>query len=89
MRIISGKFKGRRIEARLKKCTTRPTMDMAKEGLFNIINNLYDFQDIKTLDLFGGTGSISIEFISRGVIDATLVDKDYNCIEFIKKSKKN
>ncbi|MEZ4908803.1 MAG: 16S rRNA (guanine(966)-N(2))-methyltransferase RsmD [Saprospiraceae bacterium] len=84
MRIISGKFKGRKIRAQLKNNVTRPTMDMAKEGLFNILDHRYDLEEIKTLELFGGTGSISLEFISRGVMDATIVERDYKCFVYIK-----
>ena len=83
MRIISGKYKGRRFNPPLKKCQTRPTMDMAKEGLFNILANQIYFEDIAVLDLFGGTGSISLEFLSRGCPDVTYVDKSYVCTGFI------
>lgn len=55
---------------------TRPTTDIAKEGLFNILQNRIDFDGIKTLDLFGGTGSISYELASRGAADLTIVEKD-------------
>lgn len=82
MRIISGQFKGRRITAP-KKLPVRPTTDMAKEALFNIINNLYYFDDISVLDLFAGTGNISYEFASRGTEQITCVDQDYGCIKFI------
>ena len=83
MRIISGKFRGRRFNPPLKKCHTRPTMDMAKEGLFNILANQIDIDDISVLDLFGGTGSISLEFVSRGCNDLTYVDKSYHCVRFV------
>ncbi len=83
MRIISGKFRGRRFAPPLSKCNTRPTMDMAKEALFNILYNQYDFHDIKVLDLFGGTGSISFEFASRGCNDIVWVDKSYVCYKFV------
>lgn len=65
---------------------TRPTTDIAKEGLFNILQNNLDFNNIKTLDLFGGTGSISYELASRGVMDLTVVEKDAAMYEFIKKT---
>ncbi len=87
MRIISGKFKGRRFDPPLKKCNTRPTMDMAKEALFNILYNSYDFEDIQVVDLFGGTGSISLEFVSRGCKDVTWVENFYLCNQFVKKTK--
>ena len=83
MRIISGKFRGRRFSPPLKKCNTRPTMDMAKEALFNILINSYDFEDLDVLDLFGGTGSISIEFISRGCENVSYVDNFHLCNKFV------
>ncbi|GGG49826.1 RsmD family RNA methyltransferase [Bizionia arctica] len=82
MRIVSGEFKGRRITAP-KKLPVRPTTDMAKEALFNILNNLYYLDDISVLDLFSGTGNISYEFASRGTKDIVSVDQDYGCIKFI------
>ncbi len=65
---------------------TRPTTDIAKEGLFNILQNNLDFESLKTLDLFGGTGNISYEMASRGVTDLTIVEKDNAMYEFIKKT---
>jgi len=65
---------------------TRPTTDIAKEGLFNILQNNLDFEELKTLDLFGGTGSISYELASRGVPDLTIVEKDNQMFSFIKKT---
>lgn len=82
MRIISGEHKGRKITAP-KKLPVRPTTDMAKESLFNIINNLYYFDEISILDLFAGTGNISYEFASRGTDRITCVDKDFGCTKFI------
>lgn len=82
MRIISGEFKGRRITAP-KKLPVRPTTDMAKESLFNILNNSYYFDEISVLDLFAGTGNLSYEFASRGSTQITAVDEDYGCIKFI------
>ena len=84
MRIISGQHKGKRIIAP-KKLPVRPTTDMAKEALFNILNNTYYFEDISILDLFAGTGNISFEFASRGATDLVAVDVDYGCIKFIEK----
>lgn len=86
MRIISGKWKGRRINPPGKMPYTRPTTDIAKEGLFNILQNRIDFDEIKTLDLFGGTGSISYELASRGASDFTIVEKDPQMFAFIKKN---
>lgn len=85
MRIISGQFKGRRITPP-KKLPVRPTTDMAKEALFNILNNQYYFDEISVLDLFAGTGSISYEFASRGTGSITAVDEDFGCIKFINKT---
>ncbi len=82
MRIISGQYKGRRITPP-KKLPVRPTTDMAKEALFNILNNQYYFDEITVLDLFAGTGSISYEFASRGTTNITAVDEDFGCIKFI------
>lgn len=84
MRIISGKWGGRRINPPAKMPYTRPTTDMAKEGLFNILQNRISFDGIKTLDLFGGTGCISYELASRGAGDLTIVEKDTTMQAFIK-----
>lgn len=82
MRIIAGKFKSKRITAP-KKLPVRPTTDMAKEALFNILNNRYYFADIAIIDLFAGTGNISYEFASRGTENIVAVDIDAGCIRFI------
>ena len=82
MRIISGKFKSRRINAP-KKLPVRPTTDMAKEALFSILNNSYYFNEISVLDLFAGTGNISYEFASRGTTQITSVDQGFGCIKII------
>jgi len=84
MRIISGNLGGRRINPPAVMPHTRPTTDIAKEGLFNILQNNLDFEELKTLDLFGGTGSISYELASRGVADLTIVEKDQKMFDFIK-----
>lgn len=86
MRIISGELGGRRFNPPSQMPYTRPTTDIAKEGLFNILQNNLDFEELKTLDLFGGTGSISYELASRGVRDLTIVEKDNAMFEFIKKT---
>lgn len=83
MRIVSGKFKGMRFEPP-RDITARPTTDFAKESLFNTLGNLIDFDGIKALDLFAGTGSISYEFISRGAKEVTAVEMSLTQIEFIK-----
>jgi 16S rRNA (guanine966-N2)-methyltransferase len=82
MRIISGTFKARRIQAP-KKLPVRPTTDMAKEALFNILNHRYHFHDISVLDLFSGTGNISYEFASRGTESIVAVDQNFQCTKFI------
>ena len=83
MRIISGKFKGRRIFPP-KNLPVRPTTDMSKEALFNVLNNHFSFEGLKILDLFAGTGNISFEFASRGSDNITSVDGDCGCVKFIK-----
>jgi len=65
---------------------TRPTTDVAKEGLFNVLQHKIDIEGMKTLDLFGGTGSISYELASRGAGDLTIVEKDSTMYEFIRKT---
>lgn len=65
---------------------TRPTTDVAKEGLFNILENNLEIEGMKTLDLFGGTGSISYELASRGATELTIVEKESQMYEFIKKT---
>lgn len=87
MRIISGKYKSRRITAP-KKLPIRPTTDMAKEALFNILNNQFYFDEITVLDLFSGSGNISYEFGSRGTTKITAVDADFGCVQFIDKTSK-
>lgn len=87
MRIISGKNRGRRITAP-KKLPVRPTTDMAKEALFNILNNDYYFEDLKILDLFSGTGNIAYEFGSRGCKSITCVDAHQGCVKFINDTSK-
>jgi 16S rRNA (guanine966-N2)-methyltransferase len=86
MRIISGKFKGRRFNPPADNWPTRPTTDFAKEGLFNILSNQFDFEDLKVLDLFGGTGNHTYEFISRGSTDVTYVDRHTPAIDFVRKT---
>lgn len=88
MRIIGGKFKGRRFTPPAKNWPTRPTTDYAKEGLFNILNNSLDFSEEKMLDLFGGTGNHCYEFISRGCTDVTYVDQHGPAVAFVNKISK-
>ena len=86
MRIIGGTHGGRKINPPSNMPYTRPTTDIAKEGLFNILQNMIDFEDIKSLDIFGGTGSISYELASRGAADLTIIERDKNMAAFIKKN---
>lgn len=86
MRIISGKFKGRRFSPP-GNFKARPTTDFAKENLFNILNNEIEWESIVALDLFGGTGSISFELISRGCSSVTCVEKHPVHTAFIEKVK--
>jgi 16S rRNA (guanine966-N2)-methyltransferase len=85
MRIIGGTYKGRILHPP-KNLPVRPTTDFAKESLFNILNNHIDFEGLKVLDLFCGTGNITFEFSSRGSTDVTSVDSSYQCCEFVKKT---
>ncbi|MEI7726722.1 MAG: RsmD family RNA methyltransferase [Bacteroidota bacterium] len=85
MRIVSGKYRGRRLVPPVN-LPVRPTTDFAKEGLFNVLNNMVDFESLHVLDLFSGTGSIAFEFLSRGAIEVTAIDSNHRCIEFIKKT---
>lgn len=82
MRIISGKLKSKRITAPAN-LPVRPTTDMAKESLFNILANNFYFEDIKALDIFAGTGNITYELASRGCNDITAVDINGLCTKFI------
>lgn len=86
MRIIGGEHGGRRFNPPTHMPYTRPTTDIAKEGLFNMLQHKLDFTSIRTLDLFGGTGSISYELASRGVTDLTIVEKDIQMYQFIRKT---
>ena len=87
MRIVSGSHKSKRITAP-KNLPVRPTTDMAKESLFNILNNRYYFDEVRVLDLFSGTGNISYEFASRGTEQILSVDQNFNCIRFIQQTAK-
>jgi 16S rRNA (guanine(966)-N(2))-methyltransferase RsmD len=86
MRIVAGELGGRRITPPTHMPYTRPTTDIAKEGLFNVIENNLEIASLKTLDLFGGTGSISYELASRGAKELTIVEKDEHMYAFIKKT---
>jgi len=82
VRIVAGKYKGRNIQAPAS-LPVRPTTDYAKSGIFNILNNHFDFENINVLDLFCGTGNISFEFASRGSTNITCVDAHNGCIKFV------
>lgn len=83
MRIISGEFKGRRFQLP-KNLKARPTTDFAKENLFNILNNRIDFEGLRVLDLFAGTGSMGFEFLSRGAESVSFVEQYAPHVRFIK-----
>ncbi|MGF7080794.1 RsmD family RNA methyltransferase [Mucilaginibacter sp. UYCu711] len=83
MRIIGGSLKGLRLNPP-KNLPVRPTTDLAKEALFNILQNQIEFDDIKVLDLFCGTGNITYEFASRGAQKVIGVDRSIHCINYIK-----
>lgn len=87
MRIIAGTLKGRRLNPPAN-LPVRPTTDMARESLFNILNNYIDYEECSVMDLFAGTGAVSIEFISRGVKDVTSIDINNACTEYIKSASK-
>ena len=84
MRIISGEFKGRRFSPP-KNLKARPTTDVAKEGLFDILSHRLDFEEISVYDMFGGTASISLEFASRGCPKVTLTEMNHINYGFIQK----
>jgi len=84
MRIISGSHRGRVLRPPLG-LPVRPTTDMAKESLFNILNNYVDFEAIKVLDLFAGTGNISMEFASRKADMVLSVEISSRCTDYISK----
>ena len=84
MRIIGGRLKGKTVNppAGYK---ARPTTDFAREGLFNVLDNEYEFEDLKVLDLFGGTGAVSFEFASRGASHVWCVEMSRENASFIKR----
>lgn len=83
MRIIGGKLKGKVIVPP-SGYAARPTTDFAKEALFNILSNEYEFEDLKVLDLFGGTGAIAFEFASRGASRVYSVEMNRDNARFIR-----
>lgn len=82
MRVITGKYKGRHFDVP-RTFKARPTTDFAKENLFNVLRAYIDFEECKALDLFGGTGSISLELLSRGCPRVVTVEKDRQHMAFI------
>ena len=85
MRIVGGKFKGRQLRAPAN-LPVRPTTNFAKESIFNIIQHNFDFEELHVLDLFCGTGNVSIEFVSRGVASVVSVDQHHDCTRFVYKT---
>lgn len=83
MRIIAGSLRGRRLNPPAN-LPVRPTTDMARESLFNILNNYVDYEECTVMDLFAGTGAVSLEFVSRGVKSVTSIDINNACTEYIK-----
>ncbi len=87
MRIIGGRYRGLRFTPP-RDLPVRPTTDMAKEALFNILQNRLDFEGMEALDLFSGTGGISLELASRGAASIESVDRHYKCVQFLSESSK-
>lgn len=83
MRIIGGKLKGLRLNPP-KNLPVRPTTDLAKEALFNILQNQIEFEGLKVLDLFSGTGNISMEFASRAASSVQSIDRSQHCVFYLK-----
>lgn len=83
MRIITGKYKGRHFDVP-RSFKARPTTDFAKENIFNVLRSYTDFEDSTVADLFSGTGSISLEFLSRGCKRVVSIEKDYQHFSFIR-----
>ena len=83
MRIIAGNLRGRRLNPPAN-LPVRPTTDMARESLFNILNNYVDYEESTVMDLFAGTGAVSLEFVSRGAREVTAVDINAQCTDYIK-----
>jgi 16S rRNA (guanine966-N2)-methyltransferase len=87
MRIVGGRYRNRRLDPP-KQMEARPTTDFAKEGLFNVLQHGYALEDIRVLDLFAGTGNISLEFLSRGAVEVTSVEQDRTLLAFMQRTSK-
>jgi len=83
MRIIGGRLRGLRLNPPIN-LPVRPTTDLAKEALFNILQNQIDVEGLRVLDLFSGTGNLSLEFASRDAAEVISVDKSIRCIHYLK-----
>ncbi|MEO8069371.1 MAG: RsmD family RNA methyltransferase [Flavobacteriales bacterium] len=88
MRVTSGRYKGRNIRAP-KDLSARPTTDFAKQALFNILQHSVPMEGIRVLDLFAGTGAISLEFLSRGAIEVISVDHDEKAFRHLQRSARD
>ncbi|MCQ2298960.1 MAG: 16S rRNA (guanine(966)-N(2))-methyltransferase RsmD [Bacteroidales bacterium] len=85
MRIIAGSLRGRRLNPPAN-LPVRPTTDMARESLFNILNNYVDYEECSVMDLFAGTGAVSLEFVSRGAKEVTSIEINSQGCEYIKQT---
>ena len=81
MRVITGLYKGRHFDVP-RSFKARPTTDFAKENIFNVVNGYIDLEDTMALDLFAGTGSISLELLSRGCAEVVSVEMDRDHARF-------
>ena len=89
MRISGGSLRGRTFYPTANNWPTRHTTDISRTALFNILNNLIDFEEVRMLDLFGGTGAHSYEMVSRGCKDVTYVDKFIPATKFVQQKIKD
>ena len=85
MRIIGGRWKGRRLQMPSGRWPVRPTTDFAREALFNVLDNRFDYASSSALDLFGGTGIHCFELASRGCQDITYVDRNRKSVAYMKR----